>query len=39
MDTQAIQRRLDLKKIKDKVQSILNQKIIKKWRQNRNKQR
>lgn len=39
MDTTAIQKRLEITKIKDKLKSIINRKFLKKWRQNRNKQR
>ncbi len=39
MDLEAIQKRLEITKIKDKLQSFKNRKFLKKWRQNKNKQR
>ena len=39
MDIQAIQKRMEKSRMKDKLQSIKNQKFLKKWIKSKNKQR
>lgn len=39
MDIEAIKKRMEISRMKDKLQSIKNQKFLKKWRQSKNKRR
>jgi len=39
LDIEAIKKRMEISRMKDKLQSIKNQKFLKKWRQSKNKRR
>lgn len=39
MDIEGIKKRMEISKMKDKLQSIKNQKFLKKWKQNKLKKR
>lgn len=39
LDIEAIKKRMEISRMKDKLQSIKNQKFLKKWRHSKNKRR